>query len=303
MSKNLFKKVLLAIAESYKAFSITSSPKLIMTLLVKDEEDILEENMLFHKSMGVDAFIVTDNNSTDRSPEIIEKYKKQAWVLECINEKGTNYNQKEWVDRMIWKAKTVYHADWVINADADELWYTPSGNLKKELSHTRANVLKCELKSVYPEQNKPFRSWTKVVRCIDNPEKYDLSKYSIFNKQRNKVLHRAAGYVQIAMGNHKVAMFPRRNAKSNILVYHYNIRGKEAFLKKMMNGGKQYEQHSGKHGGRHWRYFYELYKQGKLEQEYDRVIGSPDYDLLVREGYIQEDQTIARLFDKIKQEK
>ena len=39
---------------------------------------------------------------------------------------------------MIWKAKTIYKADWIINADADELWYSPSGNLKTDLSATHA---------------------------------------------------------------------------------------------------------------------------------------------------------------------
>lgn len=39
--------------------------KLIITLLVKDEEDILETNIRFHKAMGADGFIVTSHNSTD----------------------------------------------------------------------------------------------------------------------------------------------------------------------------------------------------------------------------------------------
>lgn len=106
--------------------------------------------------MGVDGFIITDNNSTDRTSEIIRKYKEKGWVKEVIEETATNYEQKEWVDRMIWKAKTVYKADWVINADADELWYSPSGNLKTELSATHVNVLNCEMRSVYPEEGKPI---------------------------------------------------------------------------------------------------------------------------------------------------
>lgn len=121
MSLYLLKKVGFALAESFKAFRLTPSPRLIMTLLVKNEEDVLEDNLLFHKAMGVDGFIITDNNSTDRTSEIIRKYKEKGWVKEVIEETATNYEQKEWVDRMIWKAKTVYKADWVINADADEL--------------------------------------------------------------------------------------------------------------------------------------------------------------------------------------
>ena len=37
-------------------------------------------------------------------------YKKMAekgWIVDVINEKATNYEQKSWVDRMIWRAKTI----------------------------------------------------------------------------------------------------------------------------------------------------------------------------------------------------
>ena len=183
-----------------------------MTLLVKNEEGMLEENLQFHKAMGVDGFIITDNNSTDSTPDIIRKYKQKGWIKEVIEEKATNYEQKDWVDRMIWKAKTIYKADWIINADADELWYAPTGNLKDELYATNANVLNCEMRSVYPEEEKPFWQWDKTVKAVTEPEKYDLSLYSLFERQNKKVIHRTAGYLQISMGNHKVTMFPQNSA-------------------------------------------------------------------------------------------
>lgn len=292
----LLKKISLALIESFKTFRKAPPSRLIMTLLVKNEESMLEENLLFHKAMGVDSFIITDNNSTDSTPEIIQKYKQKGWIKEVIEEKATDYEQKEWVDRMIWKAKTVYKADWIINADADELWYSPSGNIKTELSETHANVLNCDMRSVYPEEGKPFWQWDKVVKTVNELERYDLSNYSIFERQNKKVIHRSAGYLQISMGNHKVTMFPKLSRNSNIRVYHYNIRGKQQFMEKMINGGKQLEQHKGRHGGRHWRYFYQLYKEGKLELEYDRVIGKKYYDQLYKDGLIYTDSTIPNFF-------
>lgn len=296
MNTLFFKKIGLAITEIVKTFRKTPSPLLIMTLLVKNEESMLEENLLFHKTMGVDYFIITDNNSTDCTPEIIRKYQQKGWIKEIIEEKATNYEQKEWVDRMIWKAKTIYKADWIINADADELWYSPSGNLKAELCTTHANVLNCEMRSVYPEESKPFWQWDKVVKTVTNPEVYNLSIYSLFERQNKKVIHRTAGYLQISMGNHKVSMLPQRTIHSNIHIYHYNVRGKQAFMEKMINGGKQFEQHKGRHGGRHWRYFYRLYKEGKLESEYNRVIGKDSYDALCKDGLIYIDTSIADFF-------
>lgn len=73
-----------------------------------------------------------------------------------IEEKATNYEQKDWVDRMIWKAKTIYRPTWIINADADELWYAPTGNLKDELYATNANVLNCEIEVSILKKKSPF---------------------------------------------------------------------------------------------------------------------------------------------------
>ena len=190
MSNLLLSKIGHVISEFPLAFKQTKEVKLFMTLLVKNEEGMLEENLQFHKAMGVDGFIITDNNSTDSTPDIIRKYKQKGWIKEVIEEKATNYEQKDWVDRMIWKAKTIYKADWIINADADELWYAPTGNLKDELYATNANVLNCEMRSVYPEEEKPFWQWDKTVKAVTEPEKYDLSLYSLFERQNKKGLSR-----------------------------------------------------------------------------------------------------------------
>lgn len=248
--------------------------KLVMTLLVKDEADMLEQNILFHHAMGVDAFIITDNNSTDETPAIIEKYRQKGWVAYVIQEKGTDYRQKQWVDRMIQYARHQLSADWIINADADEFWYAPSGSLKHELSLAKANVVHCNIRSMYPEEDKHWTQWEQRVEFVENQADYELSPYSMFQRQRGKVAHKADGYLQIGMGNHKVAMLPRTVTNSNILIYHYNIRSCETFVAKMKNGGEQLLKHPSKHGGSHWRYFYNLYLKGELEEEYGRVIGT-----------------------------
>ena len=64
MSNLLLSKIGHVISEFPLAFKQTKEVKLFMTLLVKNEEGMLEENLQFHKAMGVDGFIITDNNST-----------------------------------------------------------------------------------------------------------------------------------------------------------------------------------------------------------------------------------------------
>ena len=286
---NYLLKTLRALSEVPRFFFPTRQPRLIMTLLVKNEEAMIERNLQFHKQMGIDGFIVTDNNSSDGTMRILEKYKQKGWILEIIEEQATGYEQKRWVDRMVEKAKCDYKADWVINADADEFWYARSGNLKNELSKTHSNVVRCPWQNMFPEDGIPFWQWKHHVVPVPDYTPYDLSPYAIYERRNKKVAHRADGYIQISMGNHKVAMFPRRTMWSkDIVIYHFTIRGRQQFIDKMVQGGRELEKHEGKHGGRHWRYFYELYKQGKLEAEYERVIGLNTYDQLCRDGYIKE---------------
>lgn len=302
MNAYLLKKILRAVADLPRTLRRTPRPRLVMTLLVKNEEETLELNLRFHHMMGVDAFIVTDNNSTDRTPEILERYRAKGWIVDVISERATDYEQKQWVDRMVWLAKTKYGADWIINADADEFWYAPGGDLKALMARTSANVLDAEMRSVYPEEESPWTTWTDTVRTVADYAAYGLSLYSIFERQNKKVMHRSAGYVQISMGNHKVHMFPQRERRSDVIVYHYNVRGRRQFVEKMINGGRQLEQHKGRHGGRHWRYFYALYKQGGLRAEYDRVVGTAVREQLTHDGYIRRDNPLPAIFKRLMNE-
>lgn len=294
---NIILKILRALADLPSSLRRTPRPRLIMTLLVKDEADILEQNILFHKRMGVDGFIITDNGSTDSTPQIIDRYTRKGWVLEYIREPSGGYEQKRWVDRMAWLAKTKYKAQWIINADADEFWFPTTGNLKTEPASTHANVLAAEVRNVCPEEGKPYWEWDSTIREVPDLKEYGLSPYSIFSRHYKKVMHRADGYIQISMGNHKVTMLPHRERQGRLIVYHYPVRGREHFMAKMTNGGKQLETHRGKHGGRHWRYFYALHKEGKLSEEYNRVVGLNCRKRLVRDGFVVRDSRLGLLFD------
>ena len=274
-------------------------PHIVMTLLVKNEEQMLAQQIEFHHALGVDHFIVTDNNSTDGTPDIIRRYQEKGWVVDVIEEHATDYEQKAWVDRMVELARAKHHADWIINADADEFWLPACGSFPELLKDTRANVLAGELHSVLPEESKPWQEWTQLVRYVDDYEAYGLSRFSIFERQNKKVLHRSRGYLQISMGNHKVSMLPHIEHRADITIFHFNVRGREQFMQKMINGGKQLEQHKGRHGGRHWRYFYKLYKEGKLAEEYDRVVGTHVRDRLLSEGYIYEDTRLRDFLEKL----
>ena len=77
--------------------------KISMVMMVKNEEDIIEENIRFHAAIGVDNFVIMDNNSDDLTLEIIKNLAKE-FEITIIEEKGV-YAQSKWMTKLAKIAK------------------------------------------------------------------------------------------------------------------------------------------------------------------------------------------------------
>ncbi|KLU98914.1 glycosyltransferase family 2 protein [Photobacterium aphoticum] len=280
------------------------APKLFMTILAKNEADIIEHQIIYHRAMGVDGFIVTDNNSSDATREIFEKYKKKGWIKEIICEISNNHDQKKWVDRMIRIASEKYNADWIINSDADEFWCCSSSSLKDELAKTTSNVIYVDIYNIYPHETNKFYENDNLIKNYERvPEsiKNKLSPYSIYDKQIQKVIHRTKGYLSIENGNHNVRIKKKSSVKSdNIIIYHYSLRGLEHFKRKMINGGASVNNNEelSENAAQHWRYFYDIFiNQGReYQDEYDRVIGTKYFDDMKNNGVFESAYKVKNFF-------
>lgn len=303
---NNIKKIAKKIKNTFIRHEKIRDPKLFMTILAKDEVDIIEYQLKYHKAMGIDGFIVTDNNSSDGTKEIFEKYKKKGWIKEIIYEESTQYEQMKWVDRMINLARDKYGADWVINSDADEFWCCSSDNLKDELSNSHSNIIYANIYNVYPENEDRFYENDNLIINninIGDDIKQTLSPYSMYSEQIPKVIHRTKGYISIQPGNHSVKMKMSNSVRSNnIHIYHYSLRGLKHFKRKMINGGASVNSTKTlpQNAGQHWRYFYDIFiNQGRdYLDEYENVIGYKYFKELKNSSVFVKGNKVKDFFSK-----
>jgi glycosyltransferase involved in cell wall biosynthesis len=272
-----------------------------MTLLVKDEIDIVESVIRYHRSVGVDFVVVTDNTSTDGTLEVLLRLKEEGLVDVLIEEPSDDYSQAKWVDRMI-RVCADSGCDWVMNCDADEFWYPKSGSIKTELENTRATVLLCPIYNVLPEVEPFYKNTRRIERSID-VKKYGIGTYSLFGTSIPKVIHRVDGYTMIHMGNHMVDSEKLSVIESSsISIFHYSIRGSEHFVRKMVAGGAAYERNTklGKNVGAHWRHYYNGMKDGSLDlqEEYKHFIRADLWDGLEKKGVIVRNTAISDYFSR-----
>jgi hypothetical protein len=99
-----------------------------MTLLVRDEIDVVDTQLRYHLNAGVDFVLAADHDSHDGTTELLESYARDGH-LRLIRKQGP-FRDSAWRTAMARLAATEHGADWVINTDADEFWMPWGGSLK-----------------------------------------------------------------------------------------------------------------------------------------------------------------------------
>ena len=180
---------------------------LVMTLLARDEADVIESWLSFHLNAGADFVVATDNRSQDGTTDVLERYAREGH-LHLVREDGEDLRQDEWVTRMARLAATDFGADWVINSDADEFWWPRGPSLARVLEAIppRYGLVGAFLRTFAPRPDgeASFAERLTVrfsaLAPINDPA-------SLFKPIR-KVIHRGHPDIRLTRGNHAVVDSP-----------------------------------------------------------------------------------------------
>jgi hypothetical protein len=267
--------------------------KLVMTLLVRDEQDIIRENIEYHLAQGVDFFVATDNRSADATTNILKEYESRG-LLHYIYEGRDDFNQHAWITRMARMAYTEYGADWVINNDADEFWWPVRGNLKETFERLApdGNIVNADRHNfvVVEETDEPF--WSRMV--FRSKE----SLNPLGNPLPPKVAHRGSAQVTVNMGNHSVeGMVNPHIVYGLIEILHYPIRSYQQLEDKIAKGGAALKRNQQLPKGSviTWRkLFDELQRDSNLNRYFeDNFYGEKRLAEKLESGEILEDRRLA----------
>lgn len=168
--------------------------RIAMTLIVRDEADVIEQNLRLHRALGVDGFFVLDNGSTDGTAEVLKRW-SDAGIAHVTTDAEATTDEifREWQTRLARLAIDEIGADWLIHNDADEFWWPLEGNLRtvfERLERDVAGVLapRFEFPPIAGSGTWPERMTVRERRATVRP----------------KLAHRAVSDVRVGPGSHHV---------------------------------------------------------------------------------------------------
>jgi hypothetical protein len=246
--------------------------KLVMTLVVRDEADIIRANFDYHLANGVDFVIVTDHASSDGTSEVLCEY-EQAGVAQVIRDDAEGHHQSRRVTHMAELARTEHHASWVIHNDADEFWWPQVGSLRDvfiSLPERYAQI-------VVPRRN--FRPLPEAAHSNGQPFYQRLLYRELESPQlisQPKVAHRPLPGLVVAPGNHSLspAGLPCVPMRGLLEIFHYPMRSYEQFERKVLQTGVGYERVADLSPGvgSEQLQLLALQRAGKLREHYERLV-------------------------------
>jgi hypothetical protein len=230
--------------------SIEGEPiyNVLLAYLIKDEEDVISQNLCHHYKIGFRNFVIMDNNSSDNTVDLINAFKIQHpdTNLIILNDTIIGYNQAVKTNSMSQYAISMFNllginTEWILPVDADEFFIPcPQLNMKslfdralkednKIISFSWNNAATSDINSIIARDEDLFKRFNLRLKKTDN---------HVF-----KVATRVIEGNEFIQGNHATTMsFKFLNdimpaSKYGCFILHLHMRNLAHMKKKVVNGG------------------------------------------------------------------
>ncbi len=235
----------------------------VMTMMVRDEADIIAATIEHHLAQGIDRILVTDNASVDGTREILAEYAAIAAVT-VFDDPEHRKQQAQVVTRMARLAFEEHGADWVINGDADEFVRAvdPALTVAEALARTPRDIGAFTV-PVVNLVGPIARRGSGLRRLVRRDERTieALRAAGVHAHPTPNAIHVGTADVEVAHGNHFVSIEQRGEppAEAALEVLHLPWRSSSQVERKTENMGRAYEQNpdlrpsANHHGMRDWR--------------------------------------------------
>ena len=280
--------------------------KLVMTLLARDEADVIEAWLAFHLNAGADFVVATDNRSEDGTTEVLERYAREGHV-HLLREPGEDLRQNEWVTRMARLAATDFGADWVINSDADEFWWPRGASLRDVLDAVpeRYGTVGAFLRTFGPPPDGGTGSFAERMTVRFSALAPINDPASLFKPIR-KVVHRAHPEIQVTRGNHALVDSPFAPLRGwyPIEVFHFPLRSHAQCERKATLQGTAFEKYVARAPTAYHANMFAALKSGTIAEYYDALVLSRDeLERGLEQGRLVEDTRLRDALRRLRAEK
>jgi hypothetical protein len=237
-----------------------------LLMMIKDEEDIVLFNLVWHYHLGLRRFFILDNLSTDGTAALIAQFSQRF-------ADATVFTLRDPVQAHLQSRKTTGAARFVMSLWPDLRWWfpvdadeflCPTEPMRQLLDGLGEDVDALVMpKSVYKLRGDPAQEG-------DAAFFERMTRREPLSPVSSKILARVRPEVVIAAGNHRLAdlqgnLHYRYASPPGLTMREYPIRSLQQYVRKTINGGQAVEsaKRLGKEpvGGEHWVRRYQTYLQ------------------------------------------
>jgi hypothetical protein len=202
---------------------------------IKDEEDLIFDNLIYHYNLGIRYFFVMFNNSNSKTIYKVMKFneiKKDAYV-KVIYDNDIAYRQPERMKRMSEMAYSL-GCDWIIPIDADEILiirkYKTIQDYLKDFDCFDYGFVNCRWFDYHPhpaaEDGNYFLNWEYREKKPRPP---------------SKIIAKWHSRMKFGDGHHIITSQRKLIANSRVAFYaHFPWRNYEQMRNKIINIGKAF---------------------------------------------------------------